>query len=612
MNLSGTAGTVFLANQKTALPAPPAGSVTGDSQIADLVGYGTSNTFETAVAPAPGTTTSVSRSAVGADTDDNGADLKAGPPSPQNTTSGDGGGCGGPATEQTIAQIQGTGGTSPLVGRTVTTSGVVTAAYPTGGFNGFYIQTPGTGGDLPTRRHARPTRSSSSRRFAVRPTPAIGDHVQVTGAVSEFNGLTELSPAAAGVDHAGRRGRRAGAGHRSPTRRPTRAARRSRACCMRRRATFTVTDNFTLNQYGEIGLASRHTPLRQPTDVAPARLGRGAGRGRRQRRAGGHARRRRVDELPVSAPTRASRCRGSPGQPGPGRRRPRLHQAGGPRLPQQRLEAPADQPADPGQRRHGAAGHVREHPHRGAASTSAATSSSPRFNVLNYFTSTGAGLRGRGGTPARFNDRAGNPITVNNCGADGPRGAWDDADLAAPAGQDRRGDQRPRRRRAVAGGDRELRQVRRPENRDDALATLVAALNADAGADGLGVRALAGRGRPAGARRAGRDPHRVHLQDRQGGAGRRRRRPRPARHAVRQRARAAGPGVQAGGRRRVAGVPRGREPLQVQGLRLRAGRRPGRRPGRLQRDAGRQAQGAGRVRRRPQGPHGRRARCSSR
>src|SRR6185503_10459325 len=77
VNLSGSSGTVFLANQKTALPAPPTGSVTGDSQITDLVGYGTSNTFETAVAPAPGTTTSVSRSAVGADTDNNGADLKA-------------------------------------------------------------------------------------------------------------------------------------------------------------------------------------------------------------------------------------------------------------------------------------------------------------------------------------------------------------------------------------------------------------------------------------------------------------------------------------------------------------------------------------------------------
>ena len=44
-----------------------------------------------------------------------------------------------------IAEVQGTSGSSPLQGLTVTTRGVVTAAYPSGGFFGFYIQTPGTG-----------------------------------------------------------------------------------------------------------------------------------------------------------------------------------------------------------------------------------------------------------------------------------------------------------------------------------------------------------------------------------------------------------------------------------------------------------------------------------
>ena len=49
----------------------------------------------------------------------------------------------------------------PLVGQTVTTEGVVTARYPTGGFNGFYIQTPGAdtrrrlGRDLRLRRRRR-------------------------------------------------------------------------------------------------------------------------------------------------------------------------------------------------------------------------------------------------------------------------------------------------------------------------------------------------------------------------------------------------------------------------------------------------------------------------
>ena len=48
IQLSGTAGTVFLANQATALTAPPTGSLTGNPAVLDLVGYGTSNTFEKA------------------------------------------------------------------------------------------------------------------------------------------------------------------------------------------------------------------------------------------------------------------------------------------------------------------------------------------------------------------------------------------------------------------------------------------------------------------------------------------------------------------------------------------------------------------------------------
>ena len=49
--------------------------------------------------------------------------------------------------DQTIAEIQGTGAASPVAGSTdlYRTRGVVTAAYPTGGFDGFYMQTEGTG-----------------------------------------------------------------------------------------------------------------------------------------------------------------------------------------------------------------------------------------------------------------------------------------------------------------------------------------------------------------------------------------------------------------------------------------------------------------------------------
>src|SRR5664279_1565392 len=48
--------------------------------------------------------------------------------------------------EKTIAEIQGTGDTSPEAGNAVTTKGVVTAAYPTGNLRGYTIQTAGAGG----------------------------------------------------------------------------------------------------------------------------------------------------------------------------------------------------------------------------------------------------------------------------------------------------------------------------------------------------------------------------------------------------------------------------------------------------------------------------------
>ena len=59
-----------------------------------------------------------------------------------------------PRPAKTIAEIQGTGAASPLAGSSVTTRGRVTATFPTGGFAGYYVQTPGTGGDLTPANHA--------------------------------------------------------------------------------------------------------------------------------------------------------------------------------------------------------------------------------------------------------------------------------------------------------------------------------------------------------------------------------------------------------------------------------------------------------------------------
>jgi 5'-nucleotidase len=75
--------------------------------------------------------------------------------------------------ERTIAEIQGTGATSPLVGEDVVTRGVVTATYPTGGLRGFVLQTAGSGADLDLSTPAPPTRCSSTS-VASRPIPASG------------------------------------------------------------------------------------------------------------------------------------------------------------------------------------------------------------------------------------------------------------------------------------------------------------------------------------------------------------------------------------------------------------------------------------------------------
>src|SRR6478735_6742471 len=82
IQLSGSAGTVFLANQPTALTAPPTGSLTGNPAVLDVVGYGTSNTFEKAPAPATSASTAVERVAAGTDTDDNSTDFKTSAGSP--------------------------------------------------------------------------------------------------------------------------------------------------------------------------------------------------------------------------------------------------------------------------------------------------------------------------------------------------------------------------------------------------------------------------------------------------------------------------------------------------------------------------------------------------
>ena len=130
------------------------------------------------------------------DSDNNAADFSRGPPTAQNsgTTTPPVDPPDPTVTEATIAEIQGTGATSPLVGQNVRTRGVVTASYPTGGLNGFYIQTPGA--DTANASDAVFVYGGSSG-FTTYPT--VGDSVEVTGQAAEFSGATQVVADQAGV-----------------------------------------------------------------------------------------------------------------------------------------------------------------------------------------------------------------------------------------------------------------------------------------------------------------------------------------------------------------------------------------------------------------------------
>lgn len=267
----------------TALPTPDAtctatmsgtdGRVdltTAAGTVVDRVGYGSASSFEgTAAAPRLSNTTSASRTNF-VDTDDNRADFTTGAASPTNSGSatdpGDPDPTPDPDPEPTItpvAAIQGTGGTTPLAGQSVVTEGVVTAAYPTGGFNGIYIQTPGTGGT------AKATGEASDGLFVYSSWAAnnvqIGDCVRVEGTAGEYNGLTQISGSVVVTEYEGCAPVVPTALATLPE---TDAGKEAyEGMLVLPQGTYTITNNYALNQYGQLGLTPGTEPLWQATEV---------------------------------------------------------------------------------------------------------------------------------------------------------------------------------------------------------------------------------------------------------------------------------------------------------------------------------------------------------
>ncbi|MDT0214940.1 ExeM/NucH family extracellular endonuclease [Rothia sp. ARF10] len=228
--------------------------------LVDRIGFGTANLYEGTATRSLSNSTSAARNATFTDTDNNAADFTVGAPTPQ--ASGGGGTEPDPEptpTAATIAEIQGTGAASPMQGKQVRAKGVVTAVYPTGGFNGFYLQTPGTGGTTDA------TPGASDGIFVFGTTDAtIGQCLDVTATVTEFSTLTELTKPTltAASDCAPV----------TPTPLATLPAtdaekEQYEGMLVQPQGTYTITNNYQLNQYGQVGLAVGDEPLRTATDV---------------------------------------------------------------------------------------------------------------------------------------------------------------------------------------------------------------------------------------------------------------------------------------------------------------------------------------------------------
>ena len=260
-DLSATAGNVALVNNTTLLTCVTTACQSAPS-VVDLVAYGTGDAPAGTAAAAPSNTTSISRDHLRTNTVNNLFDFMPVIPTPGLLPTA-------PApTVRTIAQIQGTATASPFAGQAVTTSGVVTAVYPLGGFYGYVIQTAGTGGDTDIT-----ARTGSNGLFVYSPATVgglfVGRAVTVSGYVVENSTLTQLNVIAGGLTVNSLSAPLPPA-ITAPWPGTDAAREKIESMLYQPPGSFTVTNNFNTNSFGEVALATGTTPLMQPTDVADA------------------------------------------------------------------------------------------------------------------------------------------------------------------------------------------------------------------------------------------------------------------------------------------------------------------------------------------------------
>ncbi|MDT3442954.1 MULTISPECIES: ExeM/NucH family extracellular endonuclease [unclassified Pseudofrankia] len=387
------------------------------------------------------------------------------------------------ATVVPIAAIQGTNtDTSPYADQTVTTEGVVTAVYTTGGFNGFYLETGGAGGT--PANDATPGASDALYVFgsAAASQVAVGDSLRVSGTVEEFQGQTEIDgPTVTKLTTA------------LPAVVPDAIAWSDLATDAQKEAHegelmapqghFTVSDNFDTNFFGSFTLAAGDTPLRQPTDAGRA------GSPEAQAVAADNA--ARMVTLDDGASWSFSTTSTHTGDPLPWLTPTHSVRVGSavtfhaPVILDYRFSLwnlqPTRQVTDDGA---AVATFSDTRPENQQPAAAGSDVRLATFNVENYFPMTGEKYVAAGlGTCTYFTDRQGNRIADNSCSgpnnAPGPRGAANDASFAR------------QQAKIVTGINRlgasivTLEEVENSvwfnQSRDTALSGLVAALNAAAG-----------------------------------------------------------------------------------------------------------------------------------
>ena len=483
LNPGAGGGTITLASVTTAVDP----SLT--TNVIDKIGWGTSNAPEGTAATGNSLTKSLSRSSTSVDTDVNSADFTAtegGTPDAVNTVVVTPPVDPPAAGDKTIAEIQGTGTESPIKGSTATTTGVVTAAFPTGGFDGFYIQTGGPD----------TTPGASDGLFVYEPGfsgIAVGDSVQVSGTVKEFSGLTELDASSvtkvAALPAVVPNTEIPGASCALPgTACPTTAQldqqrEELEGEAFLPTAPMTVTDSYDFGVssssfFGEIGIAAGSTiPLVAPTEVVDAQDTAAIA----ARTAYNDAHRVVLDD--GSSVNYWNTQNNAAGQDSPVPWLTKDHTV--------RVGASVtfDKPVvldyrfgwklQPQQQVVGVpTGLVTFEQDRPAAP--AAVGGDLRlatFNVLNYFTTLGKDVAGC----TAYVDRDDNPIATRSCtGSNGPRGAWDEANFAR---------QQAKIVNAINTMDADVVSLEELENsksvdgtdRDEAIGALVKALNTAAG-----------------------------------------------------------------------------------------------------------------------------------